>query len=60
MSEVLKSLIGSIPATAILYFVANYMLKKIEKTLDRSEDHNIRIALLERENEILKEQIKNK
>jgi hypothetical protein len=60
MSEALSGLIGTIPVTAVLIFVGNFLLKKIEKTIERGEEHNLKIALLQKEIDFLKEQIKIK
>lgn len=49
METIINSLLGTVPLTLVIGFLGNQFLKRIEKVIDRTENHELRIAILENE-----------
>lgn len=58
MESIINSLLGGVPVALILGFLGNQFLKRIEKVIDKTDNHEIRISVLETKIEFLKEFIK--
>ena len=55
METIINSIIGTVPVALILGFLGNQFLKRIEKVIDKTDNHEIRISVLENELKHLKQ-----
>lgn len=46
---IINSLLGTVPLTLVLGFLGNQFLKRIEKVIDKTDQHELRISILENE-----------
>lgn len=49
METIINSLLGTVPLTLVLGFLGNQFLKRIEKVIDKTDQHELRISILENE-----------
>lgn len=58
METIINSLLGTVPVALILGFLGNQFLKRIEKVIDKTDNHEVRISVIETKIELLKEFLK--
>jgi len=49
METIINSLLGTVPVALTLGFLGNQFLKRIEKVIDKTDNHEIRISIIENE-----------
>jgi hypothetical protein len=55
METIINSIIGTVPVALILGFLGNQFLKRIEKVIDKTDNHEVRLSVIENELKHLKQ-----